>query len=489
MLITYRYFALLALLMLFGFYYGLNLYGLANNNEGLYAEVAREMYLSHQYIIPTLNGLPYIEKPPLLYWLINLCFHCFGANTFAARLVTATCGMLVCFSVAIFAQQIKRLHEGLLAALILSTSLGFILISRIVFFDMLLTAMFTLSLLSFYISWSLANINYLRIAYFFLGLAVLAKGPIACVLGLLIVGTFLLVTKTFSLHIKQLFDPIGILIFLLISLPWHVLATIQHHGFFQDFFINEQWLRFLDKRIPHDYYEGPIYYYLPRVILYLFPWGLLLPLLGLKKYRENLLKDPLKIFLWLWFLVPLVFFSISKAKANYYMVISCPALALLLAQAIYHDYLKQKWLKFWMMAMSSFVILSLSSIAFATHLAKKYEDQFSTKNLAQFLKTQATKPVFLYQEFERVSSLAFYLAEPLKIIDSNSKDLFYGSKFAGKDWFPTTKAFASYAKDHPYYIVLRKKRLAEFRKKMPHLQFYPTILFGEWLVLSNKETS
>src|SRR4051812_18044134 len=108
----HRYFILVTLFILFGFYYGLSMYGLANNNEGLYAEIAREMYLSHQYIVPTLNGMPYIEKPPLLYWLINLCFHCWGVGTFAARFVPATCGIIVCFSLVFFTQQIKRLPEG-----------------------------------------------------------------------------------------------------------------------------------------------------------------------------------------------------------------------------------------------------------------------------------------------------------------------------------------------------------------------------------------
>ncbi len=483
---TYRYFALLALVALFGFYYGLDIYGLANNNEGLYAEIAREMYLSHQHIIPTLNGLPYIEKPPLLYWLINMCFHFWGVGIFAARFVPATCGAITCLSLVFFAQQINRLREGLYAALILSTSLGFILIARIVFFDMLLTALLSLSLIFFYLAWLHTKPKYMRLAYCFLGLAVLAKGFIALVLALLITTIFLFCTKTFRSHLKLFLDPIGILIFLLVILPWHILAIIQHPGFLQTFLINEQLLRFFDKRIPHDYYQGPLYYYLPRLVLYMLPWGLLLPLLGLKKYRENTLKDPLNIFLWLWFLIPLAFFSISKTKANYYMVISCPALALLLAQAIYKDFLQKKWLKTWTIIGSIFVAISFSSIVFATHLAKQHEDFFSAKNLAYFFQAQTEKkPIFLYQEFERVSSLAFYLAEPLKIIDSNSKDLWYGSHFARKSWFPTTENFATYAQTHPYYVVLRKERLKEFRKKMHDGKFYAKALVGEWLVLTN----
>lgn len=484
---TTLYFILVSLFILFGFYYGLSIYGLANNNEGIYAEVAKEMFLSHQIIIPTLKSLPYIEKPPLLYWLINGCFHLWGVNTFAARFVPATSGAIVCFSLVFFAKQINRLREGLLAALILATSLGFVLIARVVFFDMLLTAMLSLCLINFYLAWFQDKKTYIPVGYCFLGFAVLTKGLIALALASLIMGTFLLMTKTFRTHAKLFFDPIGIFIFLLIVFPWHALAEMQHPGFFKAFFINEQFLRFLDQRVPRDYYEGPLYYYLPRVILYLLPWGLLLPLLGLKKYRQDTLKDPLRIFLWLWFLVPLIFFSISRAKANYYMVVSCPALALLLAHSIWNDIYQKKQLKTWGAIVGLFVAISFSSVAFATHVAKQHEDEFSAKNLASFLQKQTEKKsIFIYQEFERVSSLLFYLGEPLNIIDIHSKDLWYGLKFAPKSWFLPTKTFAENAPNSLYYVILRDKRLKEFHKKTPRLHLYPKASFGEWVVLSNK---
>lgn len=103
-----RYILWLSFLLLVGFtfYYGLGSYALANNNEGLYAEIAREMYISHKYIIPMLNGVPYIEKPPLLYWLINGSFHLWGINEFAARFVPATCGVILCFSLVFFLSKL-----------------------------------------------------------------------------------------------------------------------------------------------------------------------------------------------------------------------------------------------------------------------------------------------------------------------------------------------------------------------------------------------
>lgn len=494
------------LIVWFSFYYGLSFYGLANNNEGLYAEIAREMYTSHQYIIPTLNGVPYIEKPPLLYWLIAGSFHLWHIGEFAARFVPATCGAILCLSLVFFSQQINRLREGLLAGLILSTSLGFVLISRIVFFDMLLTTLFSLSLMSYYLAWFFARVEnynpkifqftlrkfkslwFIRLGYGFLGLAVLTKSLVALALIPSIMCAFLLCTKTWRAYWKLFFDPLGIFIFLIIILPWHILATLQHPHFLQDFFINEQFMRFLDKRVPHDYYTGPLYYYLPRIMLYLLPWSLLLPLLGLKKYRQHLSKDPIRIFAWLWVLIPLIFFSLSKAKANYYMVISCPALALLLSKAIYSDILNKQRIKLWSSIIGVGVVFSMSSIAFATTIAKNYEDKFSAKNLVLSLQQRADidqSRIFIYQEFEKISSLAFYLETPLKIIDSKSKDLWYGAPFDKNHTFFTMNTFDTTFENKNCYVILNKKKLPEFYERIEHCQFYPTIRSGEWIALKN----
>ena len=221
----------------------------------------------------------------------------------------------------------------------------------------------------------------------------------------------------------------------------------------------------------------------------MLPWGLLLPLLGFRAYRKNLFKDPLAIFCWLWFVVPLVFFSLSKAKANYYMVISCPALALLLARMINTDFINKTKLKRWFFIIGSFVVVSLSFVYFGTHIAKNHEDQFSSKNLARSLRAQkeVTKEnrIFIYQEFETISSLVFYLQQPLIIIDSLSKDLWYGSKFAPETSFISSKKFDQDFSNETCYVVLRKNELPIFHKKTPHCNFYPTIASNGWIVLYN----
>ncbi len=333
----------IALAMTIGivFYFSLAGYPLSNNNEGLYAEIAREMFLSGNYLVPHLNFVPYIEKPPLLYWLISGSYHIFGVTVFAARFITATCGALTVICLCWLGHKIDRAVEAWLAAIMLATSIGFIVIARIVFFDMLLTVCLTFTLSCFYLWWRSNKKYYLFIAYIFLALAVLAKGMLSLILVPAICISFLLICKQKN-RITALFNPIGLLLFLAVVLPWHIMASLKHPGFAWEYFINEQILRFLNDRMPHDYYQGPIYYYIPRILIYAFPWSLFIPALFKRNPIEDKNPDKLPIFLALWVIVPLIFFSISQAKANYYMIISMPALVFLLSIKIHEKLIKKE---------------------------------------------------------------------------------------------------------------------------------------------------
>ncbi|MFU8797249.1 MAG: ArnT family glycosyltransferase [Gammaproteobacteria bacterium] len=324
-------------LILFAFYFRLASYELLNINEGLYAEIAREMVVTRDYILPQLNFILYIEKPPLLYWLIASSFKVLGTDVFAARFVTASCGVLTCLALIGFGFKLNQIKLGYLAAIIVATSLGFQIIMRMVFFDPLLTVCLTIGLLSFYVWHEKSEILYVRIFYFFLGLAVLTKGFVGLVLPGGIVVFFMLAARTPWIKWRQFFDWIGIILFLAVVLPWHIMMALQHKDFLWRYLIEEQFLRFLHEREPQDYHTGPWYYYFPRILVYLFPWSCLLPLLFIKTPSPQppyCKGKSLTLFLWLWFLVPLIFFSISIAKGDYYMVIGVPPLALLLAMRL-----------------------------------------------------------------------------------------------------------------------------------------------------------
>jgi 4-amino-4-deoxy-L-arabinose transferase-like glycosyltransferase len=323
-------------IIIINLFYGLGSYGLLNNNEGLYAEVAREMLISGNWVIPHLNGVPYIEKPPLLYWLIATCFSIFGVSEFSARLVTTVSGFGLLWILWNFSKTYFDRKTADQSFLMLGTSLGFIAFSRMVYFDVLFAFFLTLTLTLAYRWYDSEKRHFLWGTYTALGFAILTKGFVALACVGVVGALFFALEKPGWAKIRQCFSFRGICLLFLFTAPWHIAASYQHEGFAWWYFINEHVLRFLGLREPKDYYSGPWYYYLVRMPLYIFPWTFWLPLLWQKIKHDRLIN-----FLWAWLGGTLLFFSLSKAKANYYMVIGLPPLILWLSIC-----LSKKWNNF-----------------------------------------------------------------------------------------------------------------------------------------------
>lgn len=547
-----EYFILFLVLFL-SFYFGMSTYAIENINEGLYAEIPREMLQIGNYIIPNLNFVPYIEKPPLFYWLIALSYKLFGVSEWSARVVPATAAALVCISFVYFGNLLRRNREGWLTAIILATSIGFIAIGRVLIFDMVLTFFFTAALLSFYIWHKKSDIKYLRFFYIFTGLAFLTKGMLAIVLLPSIAILFTLSMPLPFRRLLQFFDPISLLLFTAIVVPWHYLAMKQQAGFAWDYFINEQVFRFLNKRIPHDYHTGPIYFYLPKIALYLFPWSLL-SLLLFKKDKS--VEKSLYRFLWLWFIIPLTFFSLSKAKAEHYMVIGMPPLAMLLALKINEVFNRpyKKMLIYFFMFLGIFEITAFGLLYSATVQNKiapylpeffrlnydfalpllylliavtvtsiiglllclkysrkpllhfisiiclvlfliifyvldkqKIEYQHSEASLAHYIvQHDPSRPVYLFKDYEKISSIVFYLKKRLMLIDSMSQDLYYGMhKPVANGWFLSLNNFVK-AREEAHYVIARKDRFMEFIHSVAPHEYCIVAQSGSSVLLSNK---
>ena len=370
---TYKNELILGFFIFVSFYLGLGYYALENINEGLYAEIPREMILNKNFIIPTLNFVPYFEKPPLLYWLISISYGVFGLNEFAARFIPATSAAIIPIMTYYFLKRIINERTGFIAAIILATNTLFVLMGRIVLFDMLLTALFTAGMYCFYLWYQSDHKFYLRFAYLFLAFAVLAKGLMIFIFAPIITLIFMGLNKTPFHKQIQLFDPIGIILFFLVSAPWHILASIQNSEFAWQYFINEHVLRFLDKRVPNDYHHGPWYFYFPRILVYILPWTLLSPLL-LKPASNKLLNR----LCWTWFLTILIFFSISKAKGDYYLIMGIPPLVILLADRISNANYSKHFLPVVYTLVTSLMFLFLLvlwvgsfNVDFAQHLPEK----------------------------------------------------------------------------------------------------------------------
>ena len=478
------YAILLGLCPFFFFFYGLGSFGLLNNNEGLYGEIAREMLGASfkDWIIPRLNGVSYIEKPPLLYWLTAFSFKIFGISEWSARLPPAFSGLITTLALMYFLYKLQIQRLIFSATLMLSSCLGYVIFSRMLFFEGLLTAFVSLSLLSFYLWWEKDKLSWIRLSYFFVGCASLTKGLVAPLILLGCVSVFFVVERPSWDKIKRFLDPLGLGIFLLVFMPWPILAQWYEPNFFSFYFINEHILRFLDLREPRDYYRGPFYYYLPRILGYVFPWT---PFLGLLCVRAKE-KDPsllsLKRFLTIWIMVPLIFYSVSRAKANYYMIIAiipfvllvsikiqqlisekreifligasvisaCLALGIFLGPLFFETYLsfsilflgifmlgtlfffwgvrlkktRMNWLFVYGAFISGMVLLFILKDA---QILEK-DPRMTLKNITQNLKNKKIKDIYFYKNFEEMSSFVFYLKHPVVLVDSVSADLFYASQ-------------------------------------------------------------
>jgi len=325
---------LMGFLLFFACFYGLSGYAILDMNEGLYSEVAREMFTNKHFIIPTLNNVPYLEKPPLLYWLISISYRLFGVNEFAARCVPGFFMGLTSLSVLYVAWREKTLRIGFVTTVILLSSIVFIMIGRTVFFDMVLSFFIAASLFSFYF-WTKENkILDLYLFYIFLGLAVLTKGFLALVLVGLIGGIYLLLVQENKSILKQMLNKNALILFLVITVPWHIMAIISLPQFFWEYFVNNQIMRFFNLRVPHDFHTGPIYFYLPRMVAYLLPWTIFLPAILWPIQVKRPWNNKLTVLLFSWFIVMLLFFSLSGDKGDYYLIVGAVPLAYLIGQKI-----------------------------------------------------------------------------------------------------------------------------------------------------------
>lgn len=318
-----------ALLPVFCFLYGLGAYPLLDINEGLYAEIAREMLETGQAVVPRLLGVPYIEKPPLLYWLMALSFRAFGPSEASARLVSAAPMLLLTLALSLFFSRLGHRRAGLYAALVLSTSVAVVFVSRTVLFDPLLTALLSGCFLAF-LQWYLdRRQSVLMFSAFFLALATMEKGGVAIALAGGVIGTFFIFMQDLP-ALRAMFNKAAIGLFLALTIPWHIAASLQQEGFAWFYFMNEHLLRYVGLREPHDYHLGPPYYYVPKLLILLLPWTPLLTLLARSPVASDHHTIAVDRFCKAWVLFPFLFFSLSQAKAEYYILVIAPACALLI---------------------------------------------------------------------------------------------------------------------------------------------------------------
>ncbi len=258
---------------------GLGSYGLYEPHEGHFAMVGQEMIWRNDWITPYLNGSPYLNKPPLLYWLIATATAIFGSTEFSARLPIGLTGWLGIVITWKWTRELWGINSSRTAALMLSVTLGWFIFTHQILIDVLLA---TLLLSSNYSLWRLLYqsrswINWFG-AYVFLAFCILTKGLIGVVFPLIGCFGLILVRQDWKI-IKRIKLYQGLLLILAIAIPWFVAVELANPGFIHYFVINEHIERLLDRRFPPDYEVSKISAvgYLAITVCWCFPWILFLP--------------------------------------------------------------------------------------------------------------------------------------------------------------------------------------------------------------------
>ena len=307
-------------------------------DEPRYAQVAREMLERHNWVTPFLYGHPWLEKPVLYYWQAMLCYKVFGVSDWVARLPSALDATALVMAIYLFFRQFRRGFQ-LDAALITASSAGITGLSRSASTDMPLAATFTIALVAWLAWYEGGRRRWLLVFYFFLGLATLAKGPVAVTLAGIIILLFAIAWRNLRLVAQTLWWP-GVLLFLAAALPWYIAVQRQNPTFFHSFILEQNFARFSSNLYHH---VQPWWYFVPVLLLAVVPWTFLVIAAftgAVRRWkREPDGEDstiPADSFFLIWITVVLVFFSASHSKLPAYILPAVPACTMLLA-----DYLQR----------------------------------------------------------------------------------------------------------------------------------------------------
>lgn len=330
--------------------------------DAVQAQIARNMLTSGDWVIARLDGVPYLEKSPLVYWFIALSYRVFGIHDWAARIPIALAAVLLCWLTYRYGRWAFGPREGFYSGLVLATCVGLFLFTRILIPDVILTLTGCLAYFSFQRAIDPDEPRprlWAAVLAASLGTGVMLKGLIALVVTGGGFFVYLAITKQlFSREIwKRLHVVSGAAIFLLIAAPWHILATLrmppyldftmhsgpgEYRGFFWFYFMNEHVLRFLNLRYPRDYNTVPRFAFWALHLVWLFPWSVYLAAVARASFRpvDRAGRTRLLALCWIGFL--LVFFSFSTTQEYYSMPIY-PAMALLLGSGMISDNSWTRW--------------------------------------------------------------------------------------------------------------------------------------------------
>jgi 4-amino-4-deoxy-L-arabinose transferase-like glycosyltransferase len=346
--------------------------GLNEPDEGRYAEIAREMAASGEWLVPHLNGFEHFQKPPLFYWLTALSIEAFGANEWAVRLVPAMAALGVVLLTAAIARRLFTPEAGARTALILSSSVAFFALARLLTPDMVLT---------FWITAAIAALVFRRRWLFFvaMGLGFLTKGPMALVVPISAALAWQWTTRKqpdrFPLPWAR-----GLAITLAIALSWFVTLSVRNPDLFDYFWRYELVQRFASKAHGRS---QPFWFFAPAILVAMLPWTFFargLVLTTWRRIRERQIL-PEQALLLGWVAPPFIILSLSGSKLPTYILPLLPALALALAASL------RETRRVWQVAAPT-AALCLLLAGNADRATPFLHQQASVRSLAALLKAQ-----------------------------------------------------------------------------------------------------
>jgi 4-amino-4-deoxy-L-arabinose transferase-like glycosyltransferase len=368
--------------------------------DAVQAQIARNMFESGDWVTARLDGVPYLEKSPLVYWEMAAGYRVFGVHDWAARLPLALAVVLLCFTTYRFGRWAFGEEAGTYAGLALASCAGLFLFTRILIPDATLTLTIALAI------WSVLRLLepeearpgvWAVVLGASIGAGLLLKGliaavfPVGAALAYLAVSGQLLQWQTW----RRLRLPTAITVAMLIAAPWHVLATLrnppyfvfnlhsgpgEYHGFFWFYFFNEHLLRFLNLRYPRDYNTVPRVWFWLLNLVWLFPWSVFLTGAAKLSYRPETRAGRVRLMCLCWIGFVMTFFTFSTTQEYYSMPIY-PALALLIGSSL-ADGGAAKWAVRVLVGVSSVLVLAMGIvIALVWHLPANGEiSQALTQN-------------------------------------------------------------------------------------------------------------
>jgi 4-amino-4-deoxy-L-arabinose transferase-like glycosyltransferase len=313
---------------------GLEYRGLFMPDEGRYADIARSMLDSNDWVTPRLNGIKYFEKPPLQYWATAGTFALFGVDEWTARLWPALTGFLGIALTAFAGFRLAPNSPWLLTASAFAGCWGYFLGGQFLTLDMGLTFFLTAAMLGLALSRrtdisSRAERGWMVLAWAAVACAVLSKGIVGIVIPGLALLVYLVIERDLSL-LRRLHWVPGLCVFGAIVLPWFILVQQRNPEFFDFFFIREHFERYW---LPHHHRAGPWWYFIPILLVGLLPWTPSIPAALARAWRAPAQPGfKLDRFLVVWAGVVVVFFSASQSKLPGYVLPAVPAILLLFAR-------------------------------------------------------------------------------------------------------------------------------------------------------------